>query len=957
MEGLLPLLLATGLSGGFLYATAKRKKEGFQNAAAVLGPEHAQFTEKSQRKFNPIMNLANPANLPFSAADEKTVQQALGVARVTAADPSFQMSAGNTAAHRLGTGVGSEVFSAIKTCEKLKELNCDAFDDPNFAYTCGICHEGGRDSNSAPTLGGLYVSENDRLNAEEDAKRMGSRRVSYKPTVGTCAANRFTTTKQQCIQLKNQMECELKQNFDIPGCSQCYQDEKFRYIDPNTIKDAPTLVLAGSGKLKFTKSGKSEFRDLTDQPQRLEIPDFKEGDIVQLEISPENSSVAGFLTGQTASGTFTVDIIRLIQSDSVSGQKPRMAGFMSINGDSFTVIRPARGKSSMSLPIQNVFTFIDPSEPEASGCAAAPYITKASSAEFLNSGTCFKKGQQPGKYSLECLQDLFTNSGCAATGEGYPSDAARAKALMTGANGSLLNIAEIAGRVYTASQESYSGQRNGQKMTIPEWDTSSRFCTGKRILSPCDGDDKANGPLSTECLNYLWQNKGAEDTNPGSLGPTYTNTLKTSSLNGNAAQYCTSAGTMAPIGANGQPNAAAIAAANKGAGVNGVKQFYNQIHLRANDNSLPDDARKEALRQCYGVDLLPPPSNTIGPGASDDTTCVPELFVSSLSNPSPGAYTRRVQVKQNWIIKFTINPTTKFPPGNGMWGSILQITATDKDTFTFGDRVPGIWFWPNSTRLHVSLATSANQNWSVNTNGELPLNTESTVTVTAENSVIKISVTGGLKEEAVATVPGPTYVGEAIFNAPTKYGNASFIGTLKSLRYCSYNGKLTSVLDSNTGRTKSALQKLNYAPFDWSKASTPVAVMGPFGMNPWGKWWAPNFPDDGSARWIWSAASAANDEPSWGFRRFFYRYNNTSGAPISATVTAAIDNTGTLLINDNLIGNTSGNMSSWQVTLPTGESKIEISAANRGGPAGLIAICKQGSKTLFASNGEWTMMN
>jgi hypothetical protein len=956
MEGLLPLLLATGLSGGFLYATAKRKKEGFQNAAAALGPEHAQFTEKSQRKFNPIMNLTNPVSLPFSAADEKTVQQALGVARVTAADPSFQLTAGNTAAYRLGTGIGSEVFDAIKTCEKLKELNCDAFDDPNFAFSCGICHEEGRNSNGAPTLGGLYLTENDRLNAEEDAKRMGSRRVAYKPTVGTCAANRFTTTKQQCIQLKNQMECELKQNFDIPGCSQCYQDEKFRYIDPNTIKDAPTLVLAGSGRLKFTKAGKSESRNLTDQPQRLEIPDFKEGDIVQLEISPENSSVAGFLTGQTASGTFTVDIIRLIQSDSVSGQKPRMAGFMSINGDSFTVIRPARGKSSMSLPIQNVFTFIDPTEPEAAGCAAAPYITKASSAEFLNSGACFKKGQQPGKYSLECLQDLFTNSGCMATGEGYPSDAARAKALMTGANGALLNIAEIAGRVYTASQESYSGQRSGQKMTIPEWDASSRFCTGKRILSPCDGDDKANGPLSTECLNYLWQNKGAEDANPGSLGPTYTNTLKTSSLNGNASQYCTSAGTMAPIGANGQPNAAAIAAANKTAGVNGVKQFYNQIHLRANDNSLPDDARKEALRQCYGVDLLPPPSNTIGPGAADDTTCVPELLVSSLTNPLPGAYTRRVQVKQNWIIKFTINPTGKLQDPT-LWASILHISGGDMDSHQFGDRIPAIWFWPNSTRLHVSIPTNKNENWTMNISKELPLNTDSTITVTAENSVIKISVTGGLNEEAVATVPGPTYVGDAIFYAPSRFKYISFRGTLKSLRYCTYNGKLVSVLDSNTGRTKSALQKLNYAPFDWSKASVPVAVMGPFGMNPWGKWWAPNFPDDGSARWIWSTASAVIDEPSWGFRRFFYRYNNTTGAPISATLTTAIDNTGSLMINDNLIGNTSGNMTSWQVTLPTGESKIEISAANRGGPAGMIVICKQGSKTLFASNGEWTMMN
>lgn len=950
-------MLATGLSGGFLYFTAKRRQEGFQNAAEALGPDHAQFTAQSQRKFNPIANLTNPVNPAFSVTDEKTIQQALGVARVTADDPSFQLTAGNTAAYRIGTATASETFNAIRTCEKLKELNCAAFDDPNFAYTCGVCHEGGRDSNGAPTLGGLYVTENDKLNAEDDAKRMGSRRVGYKPSVGTCAPNRFTTTKQQCIQLKNQMECELKQNFDIPGCSQCYQDEKFRYIDPNTVKGVPALVLAGNGRLKISKagSGKVETKDLGDQPQRLEILDFSEGDVVQLEISPETASVAGFLTGQTASGTFTVDIIRLIQTDTVAGTKPRMAGFMVINGESFTVIRPARGKSSMSLPLQNVFTFVDPSEPEAAGCAAAPYITKASSAEFLNSGPCFKKGQQPGKYSLECLQGLFTNSGCSATGEGYPSDEARAKVLMTGPNGKLLNVSEIAGRVYNASQESYSGQRAGQKMTLSDWDTSSRFCTGKRILSPCDGDDKVNGPLSTECLNYLWQNKGATDSRPGSLGPTYTNALRTSSLSGNASQYCTAAGNMAPIGANGQPNQSAIAAANKSSGVNGVKQFYNQIHLKANDNSLPDAARKEALQQCYGVDLLPPPSNTLGPGATDDTTCAPELFFSSLTVPTTGGYTRRIQVKQNWILKFTIKPTSK--DFNG-WPSILQISAGDKDSFTFGDRAPGIWFAPNTTRLHVSLSTSSNTNWAVDSKTELPLGVESTVTVTAENSLITLKITGGVTEEVSAKVPGPTYVGEAVFTAPIKYsGHIPFRGVLTNVRYCSYNGKLVSVLDSNTGRTKSDLQKLNYAPFDWSKASVPVAVMGPYGMSPWGTWWARGFPDDGTAKWIWSFASANNNEPNWSFRRFFYRYNNATGAPISATLTAGIDNTGSLMINDNLIGNTRGDVTSWQVTLPTGESKIEISAANRGGPAGLIVICKQGAKTLFVSNGQWTMMN
>jgi hypothetical protein len=40
-------------------------------------------------------------------------------------------------------------------------------------------------------------------------------------------------------------------------------------------------------------------------------------------------------------------------------------------------------------------------------------------------------------------------------------------------------------------------------------------------------------------------------------------------------------------------------------GVDGVKRYFNQLQLRAQDNSLSDEQRKQAVKDCYGVDLAP----------------------------------------------------------------------------------------------------------------------------------------------------------------------------------------------------------------------------------------------------------------------------------------------------------------------------------------------------------------
>lgn len=811
MEGVLPLAILIGASGSLLYM-ARNRGEGFQDGVnsavtTALGQDHAKYIGDMTARVNPVMNLMNPSANPllppkFKSSDVKTAETNLRNAlRTVDADPqnpSMTLRSSDVSNIRLNSASGGTGgFKTIGVCEAIQTMDCNAFDKPNFQANCGICHEGGVDSGNNRKTGGLYITEEDKFNAEADMRRMQSRRAKYSPSVGKCAPDRFTITKEQCIRMKHQMECEKKQDFSSPGCAQCYQDETFKYITSELDTTDPTLVVAGSGSLTLTIVGKPQPKQfatpitLTEGAKRIELPDFAEGDSLQLAVSPGSASIAGYLTGKTPTGEFRLDITRLIQTDTITGAKPRMAGQQDIAGDMYMTIRPGRGKESMNLVFQNVFTFVDTTEEESFQCASAPFIKKASSAAFLNSGPCYKKGSGPGKYSMECLQTVFTSAGCDVKGEGYPNTQAKATALMT-RGGQALKIGQIAGQVYQDSLSSYSGRSaSGAKLSLDQWNTVSRTCTGKQILSPCDLDDKANGPLSSECLSYLWQNMGATDKRPGSTGPTYSNTEATASLAGTKNQFCTPKGTMAPINASGQLNQQAFQTAQKQGGVQKVKAFYDTIHKRANDNRLKDSERQQAIQQCYGVDLQP-------------------------------------------------------------------------------------------------LASNRSSNLPINVKDGLP-----------------------------------------------------------------------STLTNASGRTKTTFKQENYPAMDWSKWTRAVNVLGPYRMAPWNGTWngLASFPDDGTAKWIWTNANAARDEPTMTEKPFVKRYVNSTHQTISAVIYACVDNVGSMWLNDAPVALRWEGFGRWSIQLPPGESKLQINARNTGGPAGLIVICKEGTKTLFRSDASWVTRN
>ena len=820
MEGLLSLAILAGASGGLLFATRKARqaqKERFEDiinpaVANAYPPSHIDFIRQGSQKYNPIMNLMNPQTsiLPkdFSSSDLTTMENQIKetVQSITASpnDPSFMLAKSSTANIQLNPlGKGTR---GIQLCEKVKSLNCDAFDDQDFSDMCGMCHEKGENSQSQPVIGGLFVSADAKANAEAVAKREGSRTVKYSPTVGKCAPGRFSTNKDQCKRIQKEMDCEKQQNYSIEGCSQCVQDGTFQYLSSDLMQNEPSLIVVGTGTLKATGGSIQPVTiSLTNSPQQVSLGGIKEGDIITLEVTvPQGSTptLAGYLIGTTVGGDYRVDLIRLLQSDTVTGAKPRLIGNADVGGDMYSLIRSGAGQSTMRLQMLNTFTFLSPSEAEAQTCGSTPFITKESSAKFLESSPCYAKGQKPGAYSLNCLQQTFLGAGCTESGEGFPTDTKKAQALMVDSNGGYLSIGAIANILYQKAQVAYTGRdAAGNKLSIPEWDKVSRFCTGRAIVSPCDYDNQETGPLSKECLSYLWTNSGANTTSVGP-GPTYTGSQLIRSLNQqNVDRFCTLNGTMAPVNAAGNETAAAAVARAKG-GVKAVKDFYNQISLKANDNTLTDSKRMEAVQQCYGVDFAQsnptlPSSGNVGVPASG--MCVPTTLVTQFTGPvSPGKSFGSYTFKTNTTITFTVRPTAI---NTTTWANLFLFTKTSTDNVNDdGARMPGVWFTPNDTRLHVSFFTRG-QGVAPTTNGSCPLNQDTTVTIKITSKDCTVTCTGGLTETVTASFSTPPSTGSCTLYLPGLF-YPGFTGVLTNLSMCTFEDAYPSVLDYRPGRTK-----------------------------------------------------------------------------------------------------------------------------------------------------------
>lgn len=638
------------------------KKEGFGSAEDSA---HSAFTEKYAQKYSNI-GVALSATKNEKVLGGESIGIFGNVNTILGMDGSLEQNVENPYPVE---GDRSGMYAIIDKCQAVKAVDCNVFDRADFSASCGMCLDIGTDSENKPATGGLVLTQSDREYGK--SQQVGNSLPPYSPTVGTCPAGKFVSSKSECIVLKNRLDCAKGSTFGEPtGCSQCYGDTSYTIVNPedaynpnpDLIKGYGTLTLLGEGNLNYKQAGDSSFttvRLTTKKPIviALEGPEYE--NTLTLNVTPDPTPVVydparayaiddrvifkgsvftmveaagaagfapdrkgdklwkrpgislseykppppvylmGYLQGQTRSGDFNVDIHKLIISDSYTGRKPRATGSTVMNGVDVIKMAAGFGQNSMSLTMRPVFTFVDNTSDEAISCPNTPFLTKAASSTLLESDACYKKGSRPGNFSLECLQNMFMSNGCLNSGKGYPSNAQTAAKLMIDDKGETRTLNAISSYIYEVAVLTSTGNDiNGVKVDMADWSTASEFCTGKTIMSPCDTSTRDTGPLTPECLIYLWDNRG--ENNPE--GPTYHAPPNSRSLfsKGRTNRFCTRMGSLSPMDKNDTSNVESLAYWQAQGGVAAVKEAMKNIHKTANSTTMSEDAKRDSMIQCYG---------------------------------------------------------------------------------------------------------------------------------------------------------------------------------------------------------------------------------------------------------------------------------------------------------------------------------------------------------------------
>ena len=594
-------------------------KEGFFD---FPDNDHNTFVQNSKSKFNELtntINLTDPA-LPITQDTSNAFKIALGGISTKPNSTTYNLGTKNN--YFTPTNIPNN-FQQAQSCETAG-TTCDAFDDPAFAASCGMSFDNKSIGiNGKPHIGGLYISPENRQTQTDAANNVLSTGGApydpykiYQPTFGKAKPGTFSLTKDQCTVVKEKIDCAAKQTFNSPNCTQCYTSQNFARVGPETGKIPSILYLFGSGNVTVSSQNNIIMLPINDldstNPMTVAIPADAEGTVFSIVVQQPNNIplpyVAGYIEGQTPRGTFKLDLFNLVESDQVSKVKPKLNGSITINGFRCLSMIPGSGQTYLNLACLMPFSFLSMYDGDALTCDNGPIITQAASATFLESDPCFGKANKPGDYKLECLQERWIELGGTQQGTGYPSNKTSADAIQRDVNGNPLDIDTIVNNLAPKMTSASTGQdANGKNLSIADWDTVSMFATGIPINTPCDGPTSTNGPLTKECLQYLYLNQGINS----HIGSTYTlNASSMASMKGQntANTYCQPGTSIDPSTPAGLKFAQSIG------GINAVKQSYDQINRLANDNTQSNIKRSTAINQCYGVSLdVMASGNTTGP--------------------------------------------------------------------------------------------------------------------------------------------------------------------------------------------------------------------------------------------------------------------------------------------------------------------------------------------------------
>ena len=564
-----------------LLVTSKRTAEGFDITSIV---------NSAQSQINPLAKIA--IKIPDS------IQQAIyNVGGAPAYFPTPQE-----------TVPPSPVLENVNKCESkippgpVDAAFCDAaFSDTTFAQNCGISITTGTNSKGKPHIGGLYINSYDK-NVQFQSENLinGVDTTVYRPSFGSSSL--FAADKNTCKRMVAEQACTHggavgSQNGDYT-CALCFSENKqhvFNTTDTlakvlftfftNAVGATCTLSVGSNPLITLTGGTVSTVDGVKITTVSTEPLNVKEGDDFTLTVSNTNKNafIGGYLQSSTVnSQTYMIDINSFI-SNVMSGEESGVVQ----NYISYL----QSGSTPMVLNGKIPFTFINPTNYDATNCKTGPFVSLQTSMTALNQGGCYSPDAEPGKYSLECLQKTFKGVGGSTSGTGYPkttTDTNNIQNLQYDSKGVARTLQQIVIYLTGLATQASTGMLNGQSLSVPDWNAVSMYMTGTPVLDPCNiSNTRSNAPPSQECLNFLYTDKN-----------TYGDPADRESLSvdGKKNITCRPEGNLNPLTPGGL---AAVAKQTKQEVINRYKGTFQL----ANDNSKPitDASRKQALQDCYGI--------------------------------------------------------------------------------------------------------------------------------------------------------------------------------------------------------------------------------------------------------------------------------------------------------------------------------------------------------------------
>ena len=657
MDPITGVIALTGISLASLIGL--RIKRNVQEGFAVLPATNDGYPdsiETSQSRYNKLTGMVNPLinGLIPVGTDKAEAARIRNSARGAFGKVGASFDVKNSETLRLTdltnktvprNDTNESIFGAIQFCREAGKdpqpftlYNKDgsvkskgrvsADGNWEFDEVCGVCLSRGMDEEGRAFTGiqGMVLDPNTREQADKEKNNNGYAYSRIIPPLATCegAPNDpvFAGNGKDLILFQKRWRCiHNKQIGTDDECGLCYENDSYSHVSRDTDTNQISLVLRGSGNANISvrEQNVTSFALDAKTSRTVELKNAKEGDVFRVVISKpgDTPTVWGYLTASNPNGgTFTMPLNLLTVIDDKTGSVPTKSGafyYFDDVGVDVAAMRSSRGNDTGNLRGTIPFTFVAPDEFSAIDCPAAPFQTKiASVSAFATDQPCFAKGSKPGKYNDECLKQRVLDVGCTNAGTLYDKPG-----VLNMKDGVPQNLQMIHNALL---------EINDMDMIDP---VATKMCSGRTIETPCDPfiakpdlklgaaafndnpRDKLLKEQAIQCLSYLYNNKGANESGPSPrVGPTYSGLVRYANNQREKKNiYCLPEGALNP--GNNEDGLRTLATiADRGyrgqTSVGAVKKFLNeQLEMAAdmtrNANTDPD--RKAAIKNCFGKSL------------------------------------------------------------------------------------------------------------------------------------------------------------------------------------------------------------------------------------------------------------------------------------------------------------------------------------------------------------------